>query len=155
MTNQKALGPRLFTLAEAEAQLPYIRERLARFQDYYARYEAVQRDLSVLRLVSCSGGDGKNPDSSILAKKEREQAGVMQRLEAIQEELIDAGCVPKSIQDGLVDFFALKEGRLVFLCWKQGEDCIRAWHSLEGGYSGRMPIATFRDQAPTGEVEEA
>lgn len=148
MTRQRALGPRLFSLEEAEAQLPFVRECLIRFQEAYSRYDIVRQELSVLRLVSCSGADSRNPDSNALLRLEREQADLMKRLQGIQDELIEAGCVPKSIQDGLVDFFALKGGRLVFLCWKQGEDRIRSWHTLEGGFAGRRPIRTFFDQDP-------
>ena len=145
MTEQRVLGPRLFTLQEAEAQLPVVKKRLARFQDFFARYEAVKRDLSVLRLVSCSGGAEKNPDQEALDEKEGRLKVLLGEMEAIQQELLNAGCVPKSIQEGLVDFFALKDDRLVFLCWKQGEDRITAWHTLEGGFAGRMPIETFRE----------
>jgi hypothetical protein len=146
---QRTLGPRLFTVDEAEAQLPFVKERLAAFREHYARYEAVRSDLSVLRLVACSGGDTKNPDRDALGRKEREQAVLLRSLKTVQDDLLDSGCVPKSFQEGLVDFFALKEGRLVFLCWKAGEEGIRAWHTMEGGFANRRPIETFhpRDDA--------
>ena len=150
----KVLGPRLFTHDEAEAQLPLVKKCLARFQDRFARYEELKRDLSVLRLVSCSGSDENNPDASALGKKEKQLAVLLKQMQTIQRELFSAGCVPKSIHEGLVDFFALKDGCLVFLCWKQGEDRIGAWHTLEGGFAGRMPIETFLGK-PSGEVEEA
>jgi hypothetical protein len=136
-------GPRLFTLAEAEAALPSIRDHLERFQEKYRHFEAVEKDLDVLRLVSASGGEEKNPDLNALARKERQRAAAMDELRLIQQGLLEIGCVPKSIQEGLVDFFALKEGRLVFLCWKMGEEHILAWHTLEGGFAGRRPIETF------------
>jgi hypothetical protein len=140
---QRTVGPRLFTVEEAEAQLPFVQERLAAFRGHYARYEAVRNDLSVLRLVACSGGDAKNPDRDALDRLEREQGRLLKSLKTVQDDLLDSGCVPKSFQEGLVDFFALKEGRLVFLCWKQGEEGIRAWHTMEGGFANRRPIKTF------------
>jgi hypothetical protein len=152
MSKPKPLGPRLFTLQEAEAVLPAVRERLAAFQIDYARLDGVRRDLSVLRLVSASGGDRRNRDVSELRGKEREEAEILARLHAIQEDLLECGCVPKSIDEGLIDFFALKNGRLVFLCWKQGESRIEAWHTLEGGFAGRMPIRTFLAPEPSGEI---
>lgn len=140
---QRTRGPRLFTVDEAEAQLPFVKERLAAFQEHYTRYEAVRGDLSVLRLVACSGGDTNNPDRDALGRKEREQALLLRSLKTVQDDLLESGCVPKSFQDGLVDFFALRDGRLVFLCWKRGEEGIRAWHTLEGGFADRRPIETF------------
>jgi len=148
MKSPEILGPRLFTLQEAEAALPLIRDRLTRFRALYAEYDSLRRDLAVLRLVSTSGGDRSNPDAAALAEMERRQVGFMNSFRDIQEELLRVGCLAKSIQDGLVDFFALKEGRLVFLCWKLGEDRIQAWHTLEGGFAARMPIRSFRDGPP-------
>lgn len=154
MTDRKALGPSLFTVAEANELLPFVRQHLARFQDRLARYEELKKDVSVLRLVSSSGSDRKNPDAEALGQKEDELAALMTEMQGIQHRLTAAGCVPKSIGDGLIDFFALKDGRLVFLCWKQGEEEICAWHTLEAGYGGRRPIETFLGK-PSGEAEEA
>jgi hypothetical protein len=134
--------------------LPFVRRHLARFQDRLARYEELKKDVSVLRLVSSSGSDGKNPDAAALGEKEQGLTALMTEMQGIQHQLTAAGCVPKSIGEGLIDFFALKDDRLVFLCWKQGEDGISAWHTLEGGYGGRRPIETFLGN-PSSEAEEA
>jgi hypothetical protein len=149
MIQKPVHGPKLFTLEEAEAALPAVRDALLRLQTVHRRYEAMGRDLAVLRLVASSGGSKENPDLGALTDKEREQASLLVSLKSIQQEFTELGCVPKSFGDGLVDFFALKEGRLVFLCWKLGEDRITAWHTLEGGFANRRPIAAFR-QKPTG-----
>lgn len=154
MTERKALGPRLFTVEEATELLPFVRQHLARFQDRLARYEELKKDVSVLRLVSSSGSDDKNPDAAALGQKEQELAALMTEMQGIQHRLTEAGCVPKSIGEGLIDFFALKDDRLVFLCWKQGEQGIRAWHTLEAGFGGRKPIETFLGN-PSGESEGA
>jgi hypothetical protein len=34
----------------------------------------------------------------------------------------------------------MREGRPVFLCWQLGEEDIRFWHELEGGFAGRQPL---------------
>jgi hypothetical protein len=143
MARPKTLGPKLFTLQEAEALLPLVNDRLARGQELLNRFEAVRKDLAVLRLVGASGGDSKNPDRTALSRKESEEAALVSEIRRVETDLLECGCVPKSVGEGLVDFFALKEGRLVFLCWKQGEEHIEAWHTVEGGFAGRMPIASF------------
>jgi hypothetical protein len=48
--------------------------------------------------------------------------------------------VVKSVEQGLVDFYGVIEGRLVFLCWKRGEKSVEYYHHLEEGFSGRQPI---------------
>ena len=154
MTQEKTLGPRLFTLEEAAGLLPVIRDRLGRFQDIYAQYDSCRKDLSVLRLVSSSGGDPENPDTRRLLDLEQHENDLLARMRVLQNEVLATGCVPKSFREGLIDFFALKDGHLVFLCWKQGEDTIEAWHTLEGGFSGRMPIALFEKDETRRDAEE-
>ena len=56
------------------------------------------------------------------------------------EELNGLGAQLKDIDQGLVDFFGFHHGTVVCLCWKEGEDCIRYWHDLESGFSGRRPL---------------
>jgi hypothetical protein len=52
----------------------------------------------------------------------------------------ELGAVVKDPQIGLVDFYGRIEGRLVWLCWRYGEESLRYYHELEAGYSGRQPL---------------
>src|SRR3954447_16236209 len=51
------------------------------------------------------------------------------------------GAVLKDARAGLLDFYGNVEGRLVWLCWKYGENEFAHYHALEDGYSARKPIA--------------
>jgi hypothetical protein len=44
------------------------------------------------------------------------------------------------VQQGLVDFRSVRNGEEVYLCWRQGEERISHWHTLESGFAGRQPI---------------
>jgi hypothetical protein len=46
----------------------------------------------------------------------------------------------KNLDEGLVDFPALRHGETVLLCWKLGEDEIAYWHRVEDGFAGRRPL---------------
>jgi hypothetical protein len=64
----------------------------------------------------------------------------MDSIQALQND----GVLIKGVDEGLADFPALREnGEEVFLCWKEGEDDIYFWHSLDGGFKGRKPLAEF------------
>jgi hypothetical protein len=39
-----------------------------------------------------------------------------------------------------VDFYSLRGDRLVFLCWRSGEQDVTFWHSLDGGFTARRPL---------------
>ena len=50
------------------------------------------------------------------------------------------GCVVKSIDLGLLDFPALRDGRPVFLCWKAGEPSIAHWHGTDESFVDRKEL---------------
>jgi hypothetical protein len=50
------------------------------------------------------------------------------------------GAQIKSLEEGLLDFPALRGDEEVLLCWKLGEDEIAYWHGLEEGFAGRKPL---------------
>ena len=50
------------------------------------------------------------------------------------------GCFLKDIETGLVDFYALHEGRVVYLCWRLGEPQVSFWHEVGRGFTYRQPI---------------
>jgi hypothetical protein len=148
-----APGPRLFTVEEANALVPLLEERLERFRRSGEELQAARDELSVFRLVASSGSSEDNPDQKSLEKLERRARRLAAAMARIQHEILAAGCAPKSFANGLIDFFALKGDRLVFLCWKLGEAEVSHWHALEGGYAGRRPIGTFLDDAPPDRAE--
>ena len=46
----------------------------------------------------------------------------------------------KDPQMGLIDFPTLRDGELVELCWKLGEEKIGHWHRIGEGFAGRKPL---------------
>ena len=56
------------------------------------------------------------------------------------EEIQKLGGVAKDLEMGLVDFPHLREGRVVNLCWRFGEERITHWHGLDEGYARRKPL---------------
>ena len=54
--------------------------------------------------------------------------------------LDEMGIVLKHPVEGLVDFYSYRDGELVELCWKLGEDRVAHWHRIGEGYAGRKPL---------------
>ena len=63
-----------------------------------------------------------------------------ERLREFTEEIIALGAEPKDPSEGLIDFPAMIDGRLVYLCWKYDEPEVSHWHELDGGFAGRQPL---------------
>ena len=55
-------------------------------------------------------------------------------------EVEDMGAVLKDPRTGLLDFYGRVDGKLVWLCWKYGEDAVAHYHGLDEGFAGRKPI---------------
>ena len=129
---------RLFTVEEANATLPLVKaitldlQRLA--QDLLER----QQRLDAL-------GKGRKADQSDPYQDDVEQIQEdletdSKQLETYVEELRELGAEPKGLAEGLVDFPAMIDGRIVYLCWKLGESEIRHWHEIDAGFSSRQPL---------------
>ncbi len=68
------------------------------------------------------------------------QLHLLEAFQSALQQLEGIGCMIKDLQQGLIDFYTMRNDELVFLCWRQGEKQIRFWHGLEDGFPGRQPI---------------
>ena len=129
------MPPRLFTLEQASALLPAIRQLIAAIQAKKQEVDKLNGDLeSLAQHTGTNGHASASRSVTIGATAERAAA----ELDQLVNDLEATGCELKGIDEGLVDFQSLREGRVVYLCWKMGEDQIRFWHELDSGFPGRQ-----------------
>ena len=64
---------------------------------------------------------------------------ILDKLRGLLREVSELGVEVKAA-DGLVDFRSKLHGRIVYLCWKYGEERVAHWHELEAGFAGRKPL---------------
>lgn len=122
---------RTFSLAEANGLIPSLRLHLARIRRAYKSISLVRQD--ILRASQrAEYGGGSSVGSFYIRSLEEMSAG----LQALQE----TGVLLKDMELGLCDFPHLHDGRIVYLCWKLGEDEVRWWHEVNAGAGGRQPI---------------
>ncbi|MDP9343149.1 MAG: DUF2203 domain-containing protein [Actinomycetota bacterium] len=119
---------RRFTVEEANAMLPELRESLARMRE--ARQLMLRSGERVRETVA---GNGGGPEG-------REYTEAAQTLKDGVERLSGEGIVLRDVEEGLADFPSTREGRLVFLCWRLGEDTVAYWHDVDTGFPGRRPL---------------
>ena len=62
------------------------------------------------------------------------------RMHEYEAELKKLGVELKDYFTGLLDFYSLRDGREVYLCWKLGEQGITHWHTSSEGFAGRKPV---------------
>jgi hypothetical protein len=120
-----------FTLAEANALIPQLEELLREM--IVLRDSLMTMGASLQPMLLRAGGNGGSKAGS-------EYVLTMQRFNACLSVFQDLGCELKDLDDGLVDFPSYRQGQLIYLCWKRGEDRIEWWHTMEAGFAGRQPL---------------
>ena len=128
----------LFTLEQAEALLPQLREELEAMQRCKAQIDGLRGALG--HAVEKSTGNGHVKDEEGLAVKRREAESLVDQLNERLGRINGWGVELKSIDEGLLDFRSEREGRVVYLCWRLGEDRIEWWHELDAGVAGRQAL---------------
>lgn len=128
---------RQFTLEEAERLLPRLTELIAEIRAAKQEYDRFERQVSELTLKMRGNGH-------VIEDELREaQRGLEQAVGEVNDaagRVRELGCELKDIELGLIDFPADMDGRVVYLCWKIGEERIDWWHELEAGFAGRQPL---------------
>lgn len=134
---------RYFSLSEANALVPRLEEIFGRVMQIRAQLKMLYRRLEEKKFAPEDEHfsvvvPGAPPDVV------RDRASFKALVETLKEELgrvQSTGAVVKDIETGLVDWFAKKDGREIFLCWRFGEKEVGWWHDLESGSAGRRPVS--------------
>ena len=132
------MAEREFTLEEANAAVAELRPIVERMVEHNRRLVDAQRlQRELVTRIAGNGGDMQPSDLRDLAETIQREADA---IAACAEEINEAGAQIKSLEEGLLDFPSRRDGELVLLCWKLGEDEIEYWHGLEEGFAGRKPL---------------
>lgn len=127
--------PKFFTPELANRSLPLVRRIVEDIVVQFARWQARVREFEMVSATNSVAA----PDPRA-AELEREVGALAAELESFQRELAALGVEFKDYTQGLVDFPALREGRIVYLCWRLGEPAVEFWHEIDAGYAGRQPL---------------
>jgi hypothetical protein len=129
---------RHFTPEEANAALSEVRPLVEQMVSHRrAHVEALERQEELEGRIRGNGG-GIPPAQ--LADTAAEVERLARELARSVDDLVALGVEVKDLDEGLVDFPALRRDETVLLCWKLGEDEIRFWHTVAEGFAGRQPL---------------
>src|SRR3954447_14534199 len=130
--------PRTFTLDEATALLPTIQPILERIINLRARLERTERDLVSLNWKARSNGPADHSGS--FGEGQTARSALMAEINAKLIQIHELGIELKDPAVGLIDFPSLRDGRVVYLCWRRGETAIEYWHDPDPGSAARQPL---------------
>ncbi|MDL4816005.1 DUF2203 domain-containing protein [Actinomadura opuntiae] len=117
---------RQFTVAQARALVPEVRERAAEIV-------RLRADLAELALDLRTAGESAFGG---MAEAKSYEA----RIDEHVGWFTDQGIEIKGIAPFLIDFPATLDGRSVRLCWLEGDTELAWFHRTELGFAGRRPL---------------
>ena len=142
------MSVKVFTVDEANRTLPLVSRIVRDIVQEHPRWRELVAAYEVAALAS-------RPESGESSEQQRLRTDIDQvarRIDGYVRELDEVGCHLKSYEDGTVDFYARHQNRLVFLCWRLGEETITQWHELDGGFAGRQAIPADFSVEPVGHL---
>jgi hypothetical protein len=133
------VSPRVYTVEEANQALPEVRRLVGRIVEIMPALPDMHEAVRIAELKSKRSGAGEDEAERLaqsvasLRSAEMAVAVALRSLEALEVTLKDA-------TTGLVDFLGERDGEVVELCWRLGEDRVSSWHRIGDGYPGRQPL---------------
>ncbi len=135
---------RNFTVGEANALLPHLREVLGRIQELRGLVGGRTDQIKILDVIWGRGiQDPDNPDHEDFEAHRKAIGRAVREIERlIREEILDLGIrfPPGGLEHGLLDFPTKLDGRWIYLCWRLGDEELGAWREVADGFMGRKPL---------------
>jgi hypothetical protein len=134
------MTPKIFTVEEVDALIPELSRRVGVQIALGTEIERLVKQLSRETgepVASLEPRPGEAPSARVLRAKLSDCVG---RYEEGWRDIQGLGAVVKDTSLGLIDFCGRLDGRLVWLCWRYGEDNLGFYHELDTGFSGRRAL---------------
>jgi len=127
-----------FTLQEAQATVAWL-------QVTFDAIESIRRSLArasgrVRQLTGTMQSNGGVHSEEQLVRAQKDLQDAEHAIDEHVHAIAERGIMLRSVERGLVDFPAVRDGRIVFLCWVAGENEIKYWHEADEGFDGRQPL---------------
>lgn len=126
---------KLYTVDEARALVETLRPWLLEMRE--RRREIATETEALRKLTAEMRGNGHAPE---VARREGRIADCVEAIGRRLAQIDELGIEVKDLETGLVDFFSLRDGKVVFLCWAVDEPTVAYWHEINDGFRGRQPL---------------
>jgi len=133
------VADRYFSPVDVEALIPKLTVMMERLMGAHRALVAIEERMKAEQTRITMAGGATFDREAWRADQERRER-LLARVRAGLEAITELGGTTKDLAQGLVDFPHWREGHVVNLCWKYGEQAIRYWHGLDEGYAGRKPL---------------
>lgn len=138
---EEVVAQRVFTISEVNALIPALSSLVG---EQLLEQSEIEHGLAELMRLTGEPPRSLAPadrDSSEVHRLKAALRARIARYETGWQRVQKWGGVVKDPQTGLVDFYGRVDGKLVWLCWRYGEDSLGYYHDLTAGFSGRRPLS--------------
>lgn len=126
-------------MEEANQELPRVRRIVTQIAELSALLPELEDQARIAEYESKRNGAGNDRRDRHQQAREAVSGAELELLKAVAA-LNGMGIQLKGPLEGLIDFPSYRDGELVELCWKLGEDRVDHWHRVGEGYSGRKKL---------------
>jgi hypothetical protein len=130
---------RTYTVEEANQELPRVRRIVKQIAELSALVPELEDQARIAEYESKRNGAGNDRRDRHHQAREAVSGAELELLKAVAA-LNGMGIQLKGPLEGLIDFPSYRDGELVELCWKLGEDKVEHWHRVGEGYGGRKKL---------------
>jgi hypothetical protein len=134
------VSQRIFTIEEVDALIPELSHRVSVQLALGAEIEGLVRRLARETGRPVESVDPEPDEPPGLGNLRARIRTFITQYEQGWRDIQALGVVVKDTSLGLLDFYGRVEGRLVWLCWRYGEDKLGYYHELDTGFSGRRAL---------------
>jgi len=125
-----------------------VQELVPELERAFGRIDAIREELAELHVrigaLELIWGDAvhekANPDHGEFVHHVARMKVLQDEVETITSGVNELSGEVKSVEPPLVDFYGVREGRLVHWCWTRGEKKIEHWHHVDAGFAERQPV---------------
>ena len=130
---------RTYTVEEANNELPRVRRIVAQIAELSALLPELE-DQARIKEYEAKRPAASSEDRDRHQKARDAASGAELELLKAVASLNSLGIQLKGPLEGLIDFPSYRDGELVELCWKLGEEKVEHWHHVGEGFAGRKKL---------------
>ena len=128
-----------FSVAEVNARLPLVLRIMEDLRKAWLRCQDIRGKLQNFQRESMSHNSVEIVETMRRLKVEEE--ALEREIKGLEDEVSQIGGIVRDPRRGVVDFFSVRDGQLIFLVWTLGEEMVEFWHELDAGIVDKRSIS--------------
>lgn len=130
---------RTYTVDEANEELPRVRPIVEQISELSTLLPELEDHARIAEYRSKRKTGGAEDHDRHQQARDAVSGAELELLKAVAS-LNGMGIQLKGPLEGLIDFPSYRDGELIELCWKLGEEKVAHWHHIGEGFAGRKKL---------------